>query len=432
MQVTVESTGTLQRRMRVELPAERIEQEVSARLKSVGRTAKIKGFRPGKVPQKVVRQRFGKQIRQEVVNEIMQKSYTDALMQENLNPAGGPRIEPEVGKNKDSFAYVATFEVMPEVELKGIDSIEVEKPEVTISDADMDDMIEKLRRQKATWEPVERESREGDRVIVDFDGTLKGEPVTGGKGSEVHVQLGSGTMLPDFEKGLTGVVAGEEKSFKVKFPKDYHAEELAGKKVDFAVKVHRVEEEVLPPVDDSFAELFEVTEGGLEQFTADVRDNMAREAATKVKAELRDQVMEALLAANPIEVPQTLKHQEMHAMQHDAMRRLGIEDHDKAPPIENFAEMAEKRVRLGILVSKVIADQGIVADESMIRARVEEMCAGYENSDEMVSVYMSTPQIVEQVKPMVLEQQALDWLMENGKVKTKDVGFGEYMNTSAE
>ena len=432
MQVTVESTGTLQRRVRVELPAERIEQEVSARLKSVGRTAKIKGFRPGKVPQKVVRQRFGKQIRQEVVNEIMQKSYTDALMQENLNPAGGPRIEPEVGKNKDSFAYVATFEVMPEVELKGIDSIEVEKPEVTISDADMDDMIEKLRRQKATWEPVERESREGDRVIVDFDGTLKGEPVTGGKGSEVRVQLGSGTMLPDFEKGLTGVVAGEEKSFKVKFPKDYHAEELAGKKVDFAVKVHRVEEEVLPPVDDSFAELFEVTEGGLEKFMADVRDNMAREAATKVKAELRDQVMEALLAANPIEVPQTLKHQEMHAMQHDAMRRLGIEDHDKAPPIENFAEMAEKRVRLGILVSKVIADQSIVADESMIRARVEEMCAGYENSDEMVSVYMSTPQIVEQVKPMVLEQQALDWLMENGKVKTKDVGFGEYMNTSAE
>ncbi|MGA8203410.1 MAG: trigger factor [Woeseiaceae bacterium] len=432
MQVTVESTGTLQRRMRVELPAERIEQEVSARLKSVGRTAKIKGFRPGKVPPKVVRQRYGKQIRQEVVNEIMQKSYSDALLQENLNPAGGPRIEPDVGKGKDSFAYVATFEVMPEVELRGIDSMAVEKPEVTISDTDMDDMIGKLRRQKATWEPVERASAEGDRVIVDFDGTLKGEPVTGGKGSEVRVLLGGGTMLPDFEKGLTGVVAGEEKSFKVKFPKDYHAEELAGKKVDFAVKVHRVEEEVLPPVDDSFAELFEVTEGGLEQFMADVRANMEREAAAKVKAELREQVMNALLEANPIEVPQTLKHQEMHSMQHDAMRRLGIEDHDKAPPIENFAEMAEKRVRLGILVSKVIADQGIVADESKIRARVEEMCAGYENSDEMVNVYMSTPQIVEQIKPMVLEQQALDWLMENGKVTTKDVGFGEFMNTSAE
>ena len=430
MQVTVESTGTLERRMRVELPAERIEQEVTARLKSVGRTAKIKGFRPGKVPPGVVRQRYGKQIREEVVNEIMQKSYTDALLQENLNPAGGPRIEPDVGKDKDSFAYVATFEIMPEVELKGLDSIEVEKPEVTISDADMDDMILKLRRQKAIWEPVERASAEGDRVIVDFDGTLKGEPVQGGKGSEVRVVLGAGNMLPDFEKGLSGVVAGEEKSFKVKFPKDYHAENLAGKKVDFAVKVHRVEEEVLPPVDDSFAELFEVTEGGLERFLADVRDNMAREAATKVKAELREQVMNALLTANPIDVPRTLMHQEMHSLQHDAMRRLGIEDHDKAPPIENFAEMAEKRVRLGILVSKVIADQGLVADESMIRARVEDMCAGYENSDEMVNVYMGSPQIVEQIKPMVLEQQALDWLMENGKVTTNEVGFGEYMNTS--
>ena len=209
-----------------------------------------------------------------------------------------------------------------------------------------------------------------------------------------------------------------------------HAKDLAGKKVDFVVKVHRVEEEVLPPVDDSFAELFEVTEGGLERFLADVRDNMAREAATKVKAELREQVMNALLTANPIDVPRTLMHQEMHSLQHDAMRRLGIEDHDKAPPIENFAEMAEKRVRLGILVSKVIADQGLVADESMIRARVEDMCAGYENSDEMVNVYMGSPQIVEQIKPMVLEQQALDWLMENGKVTTNEVGFGEYMNTS--
>lgn len=431
MQVTVESTGTLERRMRVELPAERIEQEVAARLKSVGRTAKIKGFRPGKVPPQVVRQRFGKQIREEVVNEIMQKSYTDALLQQNLNPAGGPRIEPEIGNNKDSFAYVATFEIMPEVELKGLDSIEVEKAEVTISDEDMDDMIQKLRRQKASWEPVERASAVGDRVIVDFDGTLKGEPVTGGKGSEVRVQLGAGNMLPDFEKGLTGAVAGEEKSFKVKFPKDYHAEDLAGKKVDFAVKVHRVEEEVLPPVDDSFAELFEVSEGGLEQFMADVRDNMNREAATKVKAELREQVMNALLAANPLDVPRTLLHQEMHSLQHDAMRRLGIEDHDKAPPIENFAEMAEKRVRLGILVSKVIADQGLVADESKLRTRVEEMCAGYENADEMVNVYLSTPQIVDQIKPMVLEQQALDWLMENGKIATKAVGFAEYMNTSA-
>ena len=429
MQVTVESTGTLERRMRVELPAERIEKEVDSRLKSWGRKAKIKGFRPGKVPPKVVKQHYGKQIREEVLNEVMQKSYSDALKQENLNPAGGPRIETDDGDDKANFAYVATFEVMPEVELKDLDKIKIEKPDVTIADSDMDDMILKLRKQKATWAEVERESNDGDRVIVDFDGTLKGEPFQGGQGTEIPVVLGQGQMLPDFEKGLQGIKAGDEKSFKVKFPKDYHAEELAGKKADFAIKTHRVEEEVLPPVDDSLAEMFEVAEGGIEQFMKDVRENMEREAKAKVESDLRERVMSGLLAANPIEIPQTLKHQEMHSMQHEAMQRMGIEDHDKAPPLENFAEMAERRVRLGLLVSQIIADQKITVDEEKVRGHVETMCAGYENAEEMVNVYMGNPQIVQQVQPMVLEQQALDWLMENGKTTSKKIAFSEYMNT---
>jgi trigger factor len=229
MQVTVESTGTLGRRMRVELPAERIEQEVNTRLKAVGRTAKLKGFRPGKVPPKVVKQRYGKQVREEVLSELMQKSYTDAVMQENLRPAGGPQIETEDDKDSKSFAYVATFEIMPQVELKDLDKIEVEIPEVTIDDGDMDDMILRLRKQKASWETVDRKSKDGDRVVCDFTGTIKGEEFEGGKGTDVPVILGAGQMLPDFEKGLTGVVAGEEKDIKVKFPKDYHAEDLNGK-----------------------------------------------------------------------------------------------------------------------------------------------------------------------------------------------------------
>ena len=226
--------------MRVELPAERIEKEIESRLKSVGRTAKIKGFRPGKTPAKVIRQRYGGQVRQEVLSELMQKSYTDAVVQENLNPAGGPKIEPDNTDDDKGFAYVATFEVLPEITLKGLDKIEVTRPEVEIRDQDSDDMIHNLRKQKAAWSVVDRESREGDRVVVDFDGTLKGEPVQGGQGKEVQVDLGEGRMLPDFEKGLSGVKAGDEKSFKVKFPKDYHEESLASKKVDFAVNVHRV------------------------------------------------------------------------------------------------------------------------------------------------------------------------------------------------
>ena len=427
MQVTVESIGTLERRMRVELPAERIEQEVNTRLKSVGRTAKLKGFRPGKVPAKIVKQRYGKQIEQEVISELMQKSYTDAVMQENLTPAGGPKIEPEATKDDKSFAYVATFEIMPDVELKDLDKLTIERPEVTIDDSDLDEMLQKLRRQKATWETVERVSADGDRVIVDFTGTLKGEEFEGSKGTEVPVVLGQGQMLPDFEKALFGIKEGDEKSFKVKFPKDYHAEDLAGKKVDFAINTHRVEEEILPDVDDKLAEAFEVKEGGIEQFMKDVRENMTRESETKVKNDVRERVMAALIEANPIDIPQTLKQQEMYSLQHEAMQRMGIEDHDQAPAIENFEEMAEKRVRLSLLVTQLINDQKLTVDESKVRARVEEMCASYENAEDMVEMYMSNPEIVQQIQPLVLEQQAIDWILENGKTITKKVSFSEFM-----
>jgi trigger factor len=428
MQVTVESTGTLERKMRVELPVERIQKEVDTRLKSVGKTAKIKGFRPGKVPANVVKQRYGKQIRQEVLAELMQKSYTDALVQENLNPAGSPKIEEDDSAEGSGFAYTAILEVMPEVELKGLDKIAVERPEVSIEDKDLDAMIDKLRQQKATWSAVDRASKTGDRVVCDFTGKLKDELIEGGQGTNVPVILGEGQMLPDFEKGLTGVTAGDEKTFKVKFPKDYQAEDLQGQKVDFSIVTHSVEETSLPPVDDALADMFNVEEGGLKQFRQDVRENMEREAEQKVKGDVREQVMNGLIEANPIEIPQTLKQQEMHSMQHDAMRRLGVEDHDQAPPIENFSEMADKRVRLGLLIRQLIADQSISLDQTQVRAHVEEICAGYENIEEMVEMYMGNPQFLQQVEPMVLEQSAIEWLIENGKAKTKKVSFTDYMS----
>jgi trigger factor len=414
--------------MRVELPVERIEKEVDTRLKSVGKTAKIKGFRPGKVPPKVVKQRYGKQIRQEVLSDLMQQSYSDAVQQENLNPAGGPQIETEGGDDGKSFTYVATFEVMPDVELTDLDKIKVEKAEVEIGDGDLDDMIEKLRKQKATWSEVDRASAEGDRVVVDFAGTLKGEPIEGGQGTEVPVILGAGQMLPDFEKGLTGVKAGDETTFKVKFPKDYHAEELQGQKVDFATTIHRVEEEILPPIDDSLAEMFSVAEGGLEKFKEDVLENMRHEAEQKSKASIREQLMEGILDLNPIEIPEALKNQEIHAMQHEAMQRLGIEDHSAAPPPEAFAEQAEKRVRLGLLVRQLISDNDLSVDEARVRQHVEEICAGYENAEDMVEMYMNNPQLRQQIEPVVLEEIALDFLMGQGKVKTKKVKFKDFMN----
>jgi trigger factor len=429
MLVTVESTGKLERRMRVELPAERIEKEIESRLKSVGRTAKIKGFRPGKIPEKVVRQRYGGQIRQEVLSDLMQKSYSDAVIQENLNPAGGPKIEPEVAEGDKGFAYVATFEVLPEVTLKGLEKIEVTKPDIQIKDKDCDDMIHNLRKQKAVWSTVERASKEGDRVIVDFKGTMKGEPVKGGEGKQVPVDLGEGRMLPDFEKALSGVKAGEEKSFKVKFPKDYHEEALASKKIDFEATIHRVEEEELPPLDDTLAELYEVKEGGLAALKADVISNMKREAEQRVLIDVKEQALNGLVDANPIEIPNALRQQEIHALQHDAMRRLGIEDHDKAPPAENFAEAAERRVRLGLLVRQLIQDNNLATDPDRVRTRVEEMCASYENADDMVAMYMNNEQVMSQIEPMVLEDQAVEWIIEHGVEKTRKIGFHEYMNS---
>lgn len=428
MMVTVESTGTLGRRMRVELPAERIEQEIESRLKRVGRTAKIKGFRPGKIPPKVVRRHYGAQIRQEVLSDLMQKSYTDAVIQENLNPAGGPTIEPVSSDGDEDFAYVATFEVLPDITLSDLDSIKVERPDVQITDADRDDMIENLRRQKSSWVEVERASRDGDRVTVDFEGTLKGEAIGGGSGKDVPIELGAGQMLPDFEKGLAGVKAGDETGFKVKFPKDYHAEELRGEKVDFAVVVHTVEERQLPPLDDSLALEYGVQEGGLDQLKAEVVENMEREARQKVRGAVKEQVLEGLLGANPIEVPAAMVNQEAHNMQHEAMRQLGIEDHDKAPPRENFMAGAERRVRVGLLLRQYITDQELTVDSDRVRAHLEEMCAGYENSDDMVASYLSNPQVLQQIEPVVLEEQALERLAEQGKESVKKVGFKEFMN----
>jgi len=430
MDVTVESTGTLERRMRVELPLEPIEQQVSSRLQSVGRSAKIKGFRPGKVPAKVVKQRYGRQVREEVLNEVLQKSYSEAVTQEKLNPAGGPKIETDV-ENDTVFAFTATFEVMPDVVLKDLEKIKIERPDVQIGNSDIDAMLTNLRRQKATWETVERKSADGDRVVIDFIGKLKGEEFPGGVGKDYPVVLGSSQMLPDFEKGLLGVSSGDEKTFKVKFPKDYHAEDLAGAKADFTITAHRVEAEILPELDDEFAASFNVADGGIGQFRKDVRENMDREAAAKIKNDVREQVMNALLQANPLDIPNALKHKEMHSLQREAMQRMNIEDEAQAPPLDNFGATAEKRVALGLLLRQIITDKDLKADAAVMREHVEQLCAGYENPEDMVNMYLSNPQLMQQIEPMVVEQLAIDWIIEHGKSKTRKVSFEEFMNPDA-
>ena len=427
MQVSVEATGNLERRLRVEVPAERINKEIENRLRRVGKTAKIKGFRPGKVPAKVIRQRYGDQVRQEVLSEMMQTSYSEALQRESLVPAGGPQIHPERAGDEEGLVYTATFEVYPEVELADLDRISVTRPVVEITEADVDDMMENLRKQKAEWESVDRPAAEGDKVIVDFEGSIKGEPIENGKGEQIPVVLGEGRMIEDFEKALTGVSAGDEKTFKVKYPKDYPAEELAGKKAEFKAVIHEVQEQVLPPLDEELAKAYGVEEGGVEQLRADVEDNMRQELEGRVKADMKEQAMEGLLSRNPLDVPEALVQQESQSLQKDAMQRMGIEDAEQAPPLENFREMAERRVRLGLLVQQLISDKDIQLDQDRLRGKVAEMFSGYDQSEQLVSAYLGNQDFISRLGPVVLEEQAVDWLIENGQVEEKQLAFKDYM-----
>jgi len=309
--------------------------------------------------------------------------------------------------------------------------IEIVDSEQKINDllADVDEMMENLRRQKAEWENVERPAAEGDKVIVDFEGSIKGEPIENGKGEQIPVILGEGRMIEDFEKALTGVSPGDEKTFKVKYPKDYPAEDLAGKKAEFRAVVHEVQAQVLPPLDEELAKAYGVEEGGVEQLRADVEDNMRQELEGRIKADMKNQAMEGLLGHNPLEVPEALVQQESQTLQKDAMQRMGIEDAEQAPPLENFRETAERRVRLGLLVQQLISDKDIQIDTDRLRGKVEEMFAGYDQSEQLVSAYLGNQDFISRLGPVVLEEQAVDWLIDNGQTEEKKVPFKDYMQT---
>jgi len=427
MQISIESEKGLERRMRVQVPAERIEKEVDVRLKNVARKAKLPGFRPGKIPAKVARQQFGDSVRQEVVQEIVQSSYAEAVTQEKLQPAGSPNIEPETLEEGQDLAYVAVFEVYPEVELKGLEKIKVQTPEVAIDDADIDEMLINLRKQRLDWSVTERKAADGDKVTLDFDGTLKGEPFEGGKAEDFEFVIGEGQMLEDFEKGIKGLKAGDEKSIKVKFPKDYHATELAGAKAEFALKIKTVNEPVLPEIDEEFIKGYGIESGSADDLRADIIKNMERERDAKAKAEIKRQVLDGLLEQNPVAVPDVLIGQEAHSMQHEAMERMGIKDHDQAPAEETFREPAEKRVRLGLLFQELIQAHEIKVDSDRVTAKVDELVASYENPDEIRQMYLQNPQFLGQVENVVLEDQVIEFLQDKAKVSAKKMAFRELM-----
>ena len=431
MQVSVETTGALERRIEVSVPSERVEKAIEERLLRVSRTAKLKGFRPGKVPLKVVRQQFGAQVRQEVLSDLVKSTFAEAVSQQKLSPAAGPRIEPLAAGPGEDLRYRATFEVLPEIELKGVDELAVTRPVAEVSEADVDAMVQNLREQRPRFDAVERAAREGDRVTMDFEGQVDGAPFEGGKGDGVAVLLGGGRMLKDFEAGIAGMQAGERRQVDVPYPADYHNAALAGKTARFDVLVKQVEERRLPELDDDFCREYGVLEGGVEQLRREVRDNMERELADNVRARLKQQLLDGLLKANPVDVPQGFVDAQVREMQLEAARRMGATDASQLPSAESFQDAARRRVALGLLIGEFIKSRGVKLDRERVEARLADIAAGYPDPEAVAKAYRQNADALRQVENLVLEDQAVELLLEHARVTDRPATFKEVMNFGA-
>jgi trigger factor len=431
MQVSVETTGVLERRMEVQVPAERVEKAIDERLKSISRTVRLKGFRPGKVPVKVVRQQFGQQVRQEVLGDVVQSTFQEAVSQQNLTPATGPRIEPISAEQGGDLKYRAVFEIFPQFQLEGLESMEIRRPVGEVSTADIDAMIQNLRQQRPAFVAVEREARETDRVMIDFDGTIDGQPFEGGRGENIPVILGAGRMLADFETGLKGARAGEQRTIELTFPQSYASSQLAGKTAQFAIKVHSVDEQKLPELDDEFCKSYGVEEGGVERLREEVEENMQRELSDAVRARVKKQILDALLAANPIDLPKSLVDTQVRELQVDAGRRMGAKEASQLPPADNFVEAAKRRVALSLLINEAIKIAGIKVDQRKVAERFEELAQQFPDADRALQTYRANPQVRRQIEAGVLEDQVIDWILERAKVTDQASTFKELMNFGA-
>ena len=430
MQVTVETTQGLERRMRVEIPEERIRGEVDKRLGNLARNVRIPGFRPGKAPVKVVARHYGRQVRDEVVGGIVQESLIDALGQEQLRPAAAPRIAPLETGAGDGVAYTATFDVLPDVSLPQFDSMEIVRPVATVADEDVDRMLETMRRQRRTWKTVERAATPSDRVVVDLEGIVDGEPLDGAGATELPVQLDANSMVDGFEEGLVGTRAGEDKTLELTFPQSY-PEHLAGKPVTFDVKVHRVEEPEVPEIDDAFAESFGVADGGVETLRGEVRANMERELADGLRAMLKQRVMESLLAGKEFDLPESMVRGEMaRVMQRrrEELEQSGMDPERMEPDPAVIEEPIRRRISLDLIVAEIIKEHRIELDHARVRARVETIASTYKEPARVVDWYYSDRERLSGIESQVFEDQVVEWILERVQVTDEHSSFDRILN----
>lgn len=425
MQVSVETTSQIERRITIQVPAAEIDEAVSARLKDTAKNVRLNGFRQGRVPMSVVQQRYGQDVRNEVVSEVMRERYVRAITDEGLNPAGFPQIEPSVNESGKDLEFVAVMEIYPQVELNSIEGTEIERPVVSVSDADVDEMIDTLRKQNAGWEEVDAAAADGDQVTIDFQGYIGDEPFEGGSAEGHSLVIGSNSFIPGFEEQLIGAKAGEEKTLNVTFPDDYQAEHLAGKEATFKVTVHKVSSQKLPEVDAEFIERFGVEGGDQEKFRAEIKKNMTREASQAVDNRVKQQVLDALKKVNEIPVPSALVQQETDGMKRQAAQQFGLgEDFDVSQlPNELFEAQAKGRVQVGLLLAEVIKANELNADDDAIKAKVTELAEQYQDPDEVVSYYMGNEELKTQVKSAILEEKAVAKLLEQTNIKDVEMSY---------
>ncbi|MGF1546554.1 MAG: trigger factor [Thiotrichales bacterium] len=424
MQVSVESVSNLERKIKVNVPADRIDGEVNQRLKSMVGRVKLDGFRPGKVPMGVIRQRFGRGVFHDVVGEVLQKTFVEAVTQENLRPAGNPRFDEVVAKPGQELEYSAVFEIYPEVELVDFSTVALTVPEVEIADHDVEMMVDTLRKQNQGWEDVERESLDGDQITIDFEGFVAGEPFENGKATDYALTLGQGRMIAGFEQQLVGLKTGDEKNLLVNFPDDYPAPTLAGKAAEFKVQVKAVKAPRLPEVDADFVRLFGVEDGSVDAFRAEVRANMQRELDQSIRSRVKTQVMDALAGGHPIEVPGALIQQEITRLREQARASMQ-QNNSVSLPDSIFTDQASKRVALGLIIGEIIKRNAISLDRDRVSRTLDDIASTYETPQEVVNYYRKNREQMAALEAMVLEDQVVDWVREQAQVAVEALSFEE-------
>ncbi len=436
MQVSLETTSGLERRLTVGVPAEQVENEVENRLKQAARNVSIKGFRKGKVPMSVVKQRFGAGIRQEVVGDVISRSFYAAVQKENVKPAGQPSIQPkELAAGKD-LEYIATFEVYPSVALSDLSTFELTNFKAEVTEADVDNMIEVLRKHQASWSVVERAAADGDQVNINFVGTKDGVEFAGGKADNHTLVLGSKSMIPGFEEGVVGLKAGEQKVISVTFPEDYQAEELKGAAAQFAITVNSVSEAQLPELKKEFFLKFGVEKGGEKQFRKEVKANMDRELANALKAKVKVQVMDALIASHVTEVPKALIANEIQVLRNQMLQRFGGQqqnfDVKTLLPDSMFQDEASRRVTLGLIVGEIVKSAKLKPDAKRVKAMIEEIASTYQEPKEVVEYYSGNQELMAGVESAVLEDQVVDHILSQAKVSEAQTSYDEIIKANAQ